>query len=48
MAAFSAGIVIVMLVLFPYFAFRVLDEALGEGRLARMFLVSRTGDPTQG
>ena len=40
-----AGILIVMLVLFPYFAFRVLDAALGEGRLARMFLVARTGSP---
>jgi hypothetical protein len=35
-----AGILIVLLVLFPYFAFRVLDAALGEGRLARMFLGS--------
>jgi hypothetical protein len=25
----------------PYFAFRVLDEALREGRLPRMFLVER-------
>jgi hypothetical protein len=29
------------LVLVPYFAFRVLGEALGEGRLARMFFVER-------
>jgi hypothetical protein len=43
-----AGIIVVMLVLFPYFAFRVLDEALGEGRLMRMFFVSRTPDPTSG
>jgi hypothetical protein len=34
-----AGIVILFLVLLPYCAFRVLDEALGEGRLARMFFV---------
>jgi hypothetical protein len=36
-----AGILILLLVLIPYFAFRVLDEALGEGRLARMFFVER-------
>jgi hypothetical protein len=36
-----AGIVIMLLVLIPYFAFHVLDEALGEGRLARMFFVER-------
>ncbi len=36
-----AGFVIMLLVLIPYFAFRVLDEALGEGRLARMFFVER-------
>jgi len=36
-----AGILIVLLVLIPYFAFHVLDEALGEGRLARMFFVER-------
>jgi hypothetical protein len=36
-----AGYVIMLLVLIPYCAFRVLDEALGEGRLARMFLVER-------
>ena len=29
------------LVLIPYFAFHVLDEALGEGTLARMFFVER-------
>jgi hypothetical protein len=34
-----AGILIVLLLLIPYFAFHVLDEALGEGRLARMFFV---------
>jgi hypothetical protein len=32
---------IVLLVLIPYFAFRVLGEVLGEGRLARMFFVAR-------
>jgi hypothetical protein len=34
-----AGYVIMLLVLLPYCAFRVLEEALGEGRLARMFFV---------
>jgi len=34
-----AGYLIMLLVLIPYFAFRVLGEALGEGRLARMFFV---------
>jgi hypothetical protein len=36
-----AGYVIMLLVLIPYSAFMVLDEALGEGRLARMFFVER-------
>jgi hypothetical protein len=36
-----AGILILLLVLIPYFAFHVLDEALGEGRLARMFFLER-------
>ena len=36
-----AGYVIMLLVLLPYFAFRVLSEALGEGRLERMFFVER-------
>ena len=36
-----AGILILLLVLTPYFAFHVLDEALGEGRLSRMFFVER-------
>ena len=36
-----AGYLIMLLVLLPYCAFRVLDEALGEGRLARMFFVER-------
>jgi hypothetical protein len=37
----AAGILIMLLVLIPYFALRVLSEALGEGRLARMFFVER-------
>ncbi len=37
----GAGILIVLLVLIPYFAFRVLSEALGEGRLERMFFIAR-------
>ena len=36
-----AGYLIMLLVLVPYFAFRVLGEALGEGRLARMFFIER-------
>ena len=36
-----AGFVIMLLVLIPWFAFRVLGEALGEGRLMRMFFVKR-------
>lgn len=36
-----AGYLIMLLVLIPYFAFRVLADALGEGRLARMFFVER-------
>jgi hypothetical protein len=36
-----AGCLIVLLVLIPFFAFRVLDEALGEGKLLRMFFVDR-------
>ena len=39
-----AGYLIMLLVLIPYFAFRVLGEALGEGRLTRMFFVER--EPT--
>ena len=42
-----AGIVILLLVLIPYFAFHVLDETLGEGRLARMFFVERSPMPTR-
>jgi hypothetical protein len=37
----SASILILLLVLIPWFAFRVLSEALGEGRLTRMFFVAR-------
>jgi hypothetical protein len=37
----AAGILIMLLVLIPYFAFRVLSDALGEGRLVRMFFVER-------
>jgi hypothetical protein len=40
-----AGILIVLLVLIPYFAFHVLDEALGEGTLARIFFVERSPMP---
>jgi hypothetical protein len=36
-----AGFLIMLLVLIPFFAFRVLSDALGEGRLARMFFVER-------
>jgi hypothetical protein len=36
-----AGYLIILLVLIPYFAFRVLDEVLGEGGLVRMFFVER-------
>jgi hypothetical protein len=36
-----AGILIMLLVLIPYFAIGVLSEALGEGRLRRMFFVDR-------
>jgi len=32
-----AGFVIMLLILIPFFAFRVIDEALGEDRLSRMF-----------
>ena len=40
-----AGYLIMLMVLLPYCAFRVLEEALGEGRLARMFFVGR--EPTE-
>ena len=36
-----AGYLIMLLVLLPYWAFRVLEEALGEGRVARMFFIER-------
>jgi hypothetical protein len=36
-----AGYLIMLLVLIPLFAFRTLNEALGEGRLVRMFFVER-------
>ena len=36
-----AGSVVMLLVLIPYCAFRVLDAALGENKLARMFFVGR-------
>jgi len=36
-----AGYLIMLLVLIPYFAFQVLDDALGKGRLVRMFFVER-------
>jgi hypothetical protein len=36
-----AGYLIMLVALIPYFAFRVLDEAIGEGRLARTFFVER-------
>jgi len=36
-----AGYLIMLLVLIPYFAFRVLDDALGKGRLVRMFFIER-------
>ena len=36
-----ASFVIMLLILIPFFAFRVLDERLGEGRLSRMFFVER-------
>ena len=40
-----AGYLIMLLVLIPFFAFRVLSEALGEGRLERMFFVERESVP---
>jgi|SRR3954452_12857639 hypothetical protein len=36
-----AGYLVMLLVLVPFFAFRVLGEALGEGRLTKMFFVQR-------
>jgi hypothetical protein len=40
-----AGYLIMLLVLIPFFAFRVLSEALGEGRLERMFFVAPESVP---
>jgi hypothetical protein len=40
-----AGYLIMLLVLIPFFAFRVLSETLGEGRLERMFFVARESVP---
>jgi hypothetical protein len=40
-----AGYLIMLLVLIPFFAFRVLSEALGDGRLERMFFVARESVP---
>jgi hypothetical protein len=40
-----AGYLIMLLVLIPFFAFRVLSQALGEGRLERMFFVERGSVP---
>jgi hypothetical protein len=36
-----AGYLIMLLVLIPFFAFRVLSKTLGEGRLERMFFIQR-------
>ena len=36
-----AGYLIMLLVLIPFFAFRVLSDELGKGRLGRMFFVER-------
>lgn len=36
-----AGYLIMLMVLLPYCAFRVLEEVLGEGQLARLFFVKR-------
>lgn len=37
-----SGMLILLLVLLPYFAFEVLAEKLGEGRLVKIFFVDRT------
>ncbi len=42
-----AGYLIMLLVLIPFFAFRVLNEALGEGRLERMFFVAWESEPRE-
>jgi hypothetical protein len=36
-----AGYVIMLLILIPFFAFRVLSDTLGDGRLERIFFVDR-------
>jgi hypothetical protein len=36
-----AGVVVMLLVLIPLFAFRILSEAIGEGRFERMFFIAR-------
>ena len=36
-----AGYLVMLLVLIPFFAFRILSESLGEGRLERMFFIAR-------
>jgi hypothetical protein len=42
-----AGYLIMLLVLIPFLAFRVLSEALGQGRLERMFFVGREPVPSK-
>lgn len=42
-----ADILIMLMVLIPYFAFRVLGEALGQGRLPRMFFCRAGADRTE-
>jgi hypothetical protein len=42
-----AGYLIMLLVLIPFFAFRVLSDTLGEGRLERMFFVARASSTEQ-
>ncbi len=46
--AFEAGatVLVLLLILLPYFAFRVLAEALGHDRLMRMLFVERGEAPT--
>jgi hypothetical protein len=41
-----AGYLVMLLVLVPFFAFRVLSDTLGEGRLERMFFVDRASTST--
>jgi hypothetical protein len=42
-----AGYLIMLLVLIPFFGFRVLSDTLGEGRLERMFFVDRASSTEQ-